>query len=205
MIKQEFSQKDLKILEKHTVYRGYFSIEKYSVQYRLFAGGWSKPVTREVFERGQAAAALLFDPVLNKIVLIEQFRVGVLGKNENPWLLELVAGIIDAGETPEQVALRETQEEAGLAAKQLMSICEYWASPGVCTETITLFCARVDASNAGGIHGLAEEQEDIRVHVIDTAIAYALVTNGTIKNAPTIIALQWLQLHEQTVKEKWLK
>lgn len=205
MIAQDFTQNDVEILSQQTVYQGYFSVEKYQIRHRLFNGEWSQAISREVFERGHAAAALLFDPVLNKIVLIEQFRMGAFTKNDNPWLLELVAGIIDAGENPTQVAIRETEEEAGLTAQQLIPICKYWASPGVCTETIALFCAQVDASNAGGIHGLATEDEDIRVHVVDLAEAYSLVTNGQIKNAPTIIALQWLQLHEQKVRDTWLK
>jgi len=202
---QHFTQNDVEVLEKKTGYQGYFRIDKYKIRHRLFAGGWSTPVMREVFERGQAAAALLFDPNLDKIVLIEQFRIGTLSATDSPWLLELVAGIIDKEETPAQVAVREIQEEAGLLAKALIPICEYWASPGACTEKITLYCAQVAADKAGGIHGLAEENEDIRVHVVDTQTAYRLVEEGAVKNAPTIIALQWLQLHEQKVKQQWLK
>src|SRR5258708_3220764 len=135
MIALSFGRKDVEILEHKVAYQGYFRVEKYQLKHRLFNGGWSKVITREIFEPGHAAAALLFDPVLNKIVLIEQFRVGVLSKDESPWLLELVAGIIDADENPMQVAVREIQEEAGLTALTLIPICEYWVTPGVCTET----------------------------------------------------------------------
>lgn len=204
MIMQTFTSKDVEILDQQTVYRGYFSVEKYQLRHRLFSGNWSPSITREVFERGHAAAALLFDPILNKIVLIEQFRIGVLNKNDNPWLLELVAGIIDAGENPTQVTIRETQEEAGLITQELIPICKYWVSPGASTETITLFCARVDAGNAGGIHGLTEENEDIRVHIVDIKDAYQLVADGKVRDASTIIALQWLQLHEQEIRKQWL-
>lgn len=200
-----FTSSDVKILEKKTVYKGYFRIEKITLQHRLFAGDWSTPFEREIFERGHAVAVLLYDPILNKVVFIEQFRVGALEKNGNPWLLELVAGIIEEDENPEQVAMRETQEEAGLKFSALIPIYRYWVSPGGSTETVNLFCARVDASHAGGIHGLADEHEDIKVWVYDTQEAYQLLEQGQICNAITIIALQWLQLHEKAVKERWLK
>lgn len=202
---QRFTMNDVEILEQETVYRGYFSVEKYQLKHRLFKGGWSQSITREVFERGHAAAVLLFDPVLNKVVLIQQFRAGVFASGHAPWLVEVVAGIIGVDETPAEVAIRETQEEAGLTAQTLIPICQYWASPGACTETIHLYCARVDASQAGGVYGLVEEHEDIQVHVIELNAAYQLLKVGKIKDAPTIIALQWLQLHEQMVRETWLK
>lgn len=199
-----FTSTDVSILEKKAVYQGYFRIDKYIVKHRLFRGGWTKPFAREVFERGHAAAALLYDPDLNKIVLTEQFRIGVVGQTSHPWLFELVAGIMDPGETAEQVAIRETQEEAGLQIKAIIPIYEYWVSPGGTSEKVALFCARVDASQANGIHGLEEEGEDIKVHSFDVAEVYQLLAQGRICNAPTIIALQWLQLHEKEVRGKWL-
>lgn len=200
-----FTSKDVEVLNKETVYQGYFRIEKYTLKHRLFRGGWSESFIRELFERGHAAAVLLYDPVLHKIVLIEQFRIGTLGHTDNPWLLELVAGIIDdPSETTEQVAVRETQEEAGLEILDLLPICDYWVSPGGTTERVALFCARVDASQAGGWHGLAEESEDIRVLVFDVAEVYKLLATGQICNAATIIAVQWFQLHEQEVRQKWI-
>lgn len=200
-----FTSSDVTILEKKAVYQGYFRIDKYVVKHRLFRGGWTKPFAREVFERGHAAAALLYDPNLNKIVLIEQFRIGAIAaQSDQPWLLELVAGIIETGETPEQVAIRETQEEAGLQVKAIIPICEYWVSPGGTSEKVAVFCAQVDASQANGIHGLEEESEDIRVHCFDVAEVYQLLAQGHICNAPTIIAVQWLQLHEREVRAKWL-
>jgi ADP-ribose pyrophosphatase len=199
-----FNKTDVEILEKDTVYQGHFRMDKYSVRHRLFAGDMSKPLSREVFERGHAAAALLYDPCLDKLVLIEQFRSGLLSSNESPWLLELVAGIIEAEETPEQVIYRETQEEAGLTVLDLIPLYTYWVSPGGSSERVALFCARVDATKAGGIHGLAEEGEDIRVWTFSCKEVYALVANGRIHNAISIIAIQWLQLNEEKVKQQWL-
>lgn len=198
-----FSTTDVKIIEKKTVYQGYFKIEKLTLQHRLFKGGWSQPFEREIFERGHAVAVLLYDPILNKVVLIEQFRAGALEQG-NPWLLELVAGIIEPNENPEQVVIRETREEAGLDTSTLIPIYHYWVSPGGSSERVNLFCARVDASNAGGIHGLPEEHEDIKVWVLDIQTAYELLEKGEIRNAITLIALQWLKIHETEVRKKWL-
>ena len=208
MFKSKFTYSDLEISSRHVPYQGYFCVEKYQFRHRLFQGEWSNLLTREVLERGQAAGALLFDPILDKVILIEQFRIGAIKETtQSPWLLELVAGIIDGDQTPADVARRETQEEAGLSVQDLISICQYWVSPGATTEAITLFCARIDASQvqAGVTHGLAEEGEDIIVHVFNTVEAYSLLKKGYIKNAPTIIALQWLQLHEAEVRKHWVK
>lgn len=194
---------DVQLLEHHVAYQGNFRIEKYKLRFRLFDGSWSGEIEREIFERGHAVAGLLFDPVLNKIVLLEQFRIGAYQQVGNPWLLEVVAGIIDEDETLIDVLKRETQEEAGLTVLDFMPICQYFVSPGACTETVSLYCARVDASKAGGVYGLADEHENIRVHVFDISEVYQLLATGKIKNAVTIIAIQWFQLNEKKVRAKW--
>lgn len=203
IIKPAFSDTDVEVLQQETVYQGYFQIKKYLLRHRLFAGGWSQPFVREVFERGHAAAVLLFDPILDKMVLVEQFRIGTLGLTSNPWLLELVAGIIDKDETETQVAIREAKEEAGLTILDLIPIYDYWVSPGGSTERLRLFCGRVDASKAGGVHGLAEESEDIRVWVLNPNEVYQALATGRINNALSIIAIQWFQLHEAEVRKLW--
>jgi len=188
-------KKDVEIVSRETAYRGYFSIEAYKLRYRLFEGGWSESVEREVFERGQVAAVLPYDPKLNKVVLIEQFRVGALNDKRSPWLLEIVAGVLEPDETPEQLAHREAKEEAGIEILEMIPMYHYWVSPGGCTERVKLFCGKVDASQAGGIHGLDHEHEDIRVHVVDVQEAFDMVRSGVINNALSIIALQWLELN----------
>ena len=187
-------KKQVEIISHEIPYQGYFRIEKYKLRHELFAGGWTEPMEREVFERGQAAAVLPYDPKLNKVILIEQFRIGAMQDEASPWLLEIVAGIIDKGETPEEVCVREAEEEAGLKIEQLLPITRYWVSPGGCAEHFDLFCGEVDASHAGGIHGLDHEHEDIKVHVVDVEQAFSMVRSGLIKNPPAIIALQWLEL-----------
>jgi ADP-ribose pyrophosphatase len=190
-------KKQVEIISHEIPYQGYFRIEKYKLRHELFAGGWTEPMEREVFERGRAAAVLPYDPKLNKVVLIEQFRIGAMQDKKSPWLLEVVAGIIDKGETPEEVCVREAKEEADLEILQLLPIAHYWVSPGGCTEYFDLFCGKVDASKAGGIHGLDHEHEDIKVHVVDVAKAFDMVRSGLIKNPPAIIGLQWLELRLQ--------
>lgn len=198
------TKNDFKIEREDWMYRGFLSIKQYLIKHRLFAGGWSSDFTREVVIRTHAAGAIPYDPVLDKVVLIQQFRMGALEDPISPWLYEVVAGLMDANETPEQVVLREIQEEAGIAALELLQIYGYWASPGAANEFFTLYCARVDASNAGGFHGLPEEHEDIRVIVVDAAAAFQMLKEGQIRNATAIIALQWLELNHQSLRKKWL-
>ena len=191
------------IHEKTICYAGYFRIEQYRLRHRLFNGDWSREMVREVFERGHAAAVLPYDPVLDRVILIEQFRVGALGSPGDPWLLEIVAGIIDPGETPEDVVRREAVEESGCPLQDLVPICEYLVSPGGTSERITLFCGQVDASQAGGFAGLVDEDEDIRVLVVPADEAMAQIQAGRIRAAAPIIALQWLQLNRDQLRQRW--
>lgn len=194
---------DVKIIEKSTVYQGFLRVNRYLLQHRLFDGNWSQPLQREVFEKPGAACALLYDPYLDCIVLLKQFRIGALADNQSPWLIELAAGVLEPDETPEILVKRETQEEAGLKVSDLHLIYQYWVTPGVSSEKVTLFCAKVDASQAGGVHGLPEEGEDIESLIMTPEQAYAGLTNGEIRNAPTIIALQWLQMNRSWLRKKW--
>jgi ADP-ribose pyrophosphatase len=198
-----FTSKDVKILEQQRVYQGHFQLDRLKLQYRLFKGGWSKPVSREIFERGEAVAVLLFDSQRDQLVLIEQFRAGIVRKTNNPWIIEVVAGVIEGEEGFEQVAKRETQEETGLTLHRLFPISHHWVSPGGSTERIRLFCAQVDSSQAQGIHGLASEGEDIRLHIVSIKEAYNWVNEGKIDNATTLIALLWLQQNEKKLRKAW--
>jgi ADP-ribose pyrophosphatase len=191
------------VLERAVAYDGHFKIIRYRLRHRLFAGGMSRELTREVFERGHAVAVLPFDPARNQVVLVEQFRIGTLGVVDEPWLLEPVAGIIESGESALDVARREAAEEAGLELLELVPACTYFASPGGSTETCRVFIGRVDAAGAGGIHGLADEGEDIRVHVVDLDTALEGLCGGGIHAATTVIALQWLALHRAELQERW--
>lgn len=191
------------ILRRDTAYQGYFRVDRYRLRHRRFDGGWTPVIDREVFERGHAAAVLPWDPASDRILLIEQFRIGAIEAPGGPWLLELVAGIIEPGESPEAVARREANEEAGIALDTLLPICEYLVSPGGTSERTSLFLGRADLSAAGGIHGLAAEQEDIRVHVVSAAEAIALVDDGRANNAATLIALNWFARHHSDLRQRW--
>jgi ADP-ribose pyrophosphatase len=192
------------VLDKSICYSGFFRMEKYRLRHELFAGGWSPEMTRECLERGHAVAVLLYDPDSDQVVLLEQFRVGALEFPGGPWLLEIVAGIMDEpGETTEEVARRETVEEAGCEILDLIPICHYLVSPGGTSESITLFCGRVDTSRIGGLRGVVEEHEDIRLHVVSRSEALNLLHSGRINSAAPIIALQWLELNRLKLLGRW--
>lgn len=191
------------VLEREEAYRGFFRLERYRLRHELFRGGWSRTLTRELFERGHAAAVLGYDPVLDAVVVLEQFRIGALNGPRGPWLLEIVAGMIEPGESPEEVVRREAVEEAGCAVLDLIPVCDYWVSPGGTSERIALFVGRVDASRVGGIHGLEAEGEDIRVSRVPRTEALRLMGEGRIDSASVIIALQWLELHLDDVRVRW--
>ncbi len=188
---------DYRVHDLQEMYRGFFTLQRARLQHRLFAGGWSGDITREVLRREPAVGVLLYDPTHQLVGLVEQFRVGALDRLAGPWLLEVVAGIVDSGEGPEQVARRELREEAGIDGVSLYSICEYFVSPGGSNEHMTLFCGVTDLSGKGGVYGLPGDGEDIRFHVIEETAAFAALANGHCDNAATIICLQWLQLHRE--------
>jgi ADP-ribose pyrophosphatase len=195
----KYDQNDVQILKKEPLYKGFFECNKYTLKHKLFAGGWSPEIRLEFFERGHAAALLPYDVKNDKVVLIEQFRFGAMNSDRSPWLFELVAGIIEEGEVAEQVAKRETIEESGLTVNKCQFILNFLVSPGGTTEQIDLFIGSVDSSYAGGLHGLVDEGEDIRVHVVSRETAYQWVKEGKIHNATTIIALQWLELNKDNL------
>jgi ADP-ribose pyrophosphatase len=202
-LKISFHQADQKILAQERKYDGFFKIDSYQIQHSLFAGGQSDVFTRELFERGEAAAVVLYDPVKDIVVLTEQYRIGAAfdAQGASPWLFEVVAGIVEEGEHPEDVARREALEEANCELAALLPISSYWSSPGGSSEKIHLYCALVDSTGLGGIHGLADENEDIRVHLIPFDQAYQAIESGEINNAATIIALQWVKLNQNQLKQ----
>ncbi len=193
----------VEIVAKEPLYKGYTHLYRYRLRHELYAGGMGAELSREVLERGHAAALLLYDPDADKVVMIEQFRPGAYGADWEPWLLEVVAGIIDPGETPEDVCRREAQEEAGVTVTELFPVQGWLATPGVCTETIELWCGRVDSTTAGGLHGLDEEGEDIRVVVLGMEELKAHLDQGTLTNATSLIAVQWLFLNHATLRRRW--
>ena len=200
-----FAKNDVEIIARETLYSGFFSMELYRFRHRLFNGEMSGEIKREIFERGHAAVLLPYDPVRDEVVLVEQVRIAAYDTSDTPWLLEMVAGMIEEGESVEDVARREALEEAGLAIGRTKPVLSYLASPGGTTERSSIMVGEVDARTAEGIHGLEDENEDIRVHVVSREQAYQWVEEGKIDNAASVIALQWLQLHYQTLRHEWKK
>ncbi|MGP6472042.1 ADP-ribose diphosphatase [Rahnella aceris] len=198
-----FGKDDVEIIARETRYKGFFSIIAYRFRHRLFNGEMSGEVVREVFERGHAAVLLPYDPKRDEVVLIEQIRIPALDSSDTPWLLEMVAGIIEEGETVEDVARREALEEANIVVKRCKPAVNYLASPGGTSERLSIMVGEVDATTAKGIHGLEAENEDIRVHVVSREQAYRWVEEGAIDNAASVIALQWLQLHHESLRKEW--
>jgi ADP-ribose pyrophosphatase len=204
-VQKGFSRQDVEIIGRELLHDGFLKIEKFRVKCRLFEGGWSSEFFREVLHREQGIGVLLYDPLLDQVLLVEQFRIGCLEDHNNgPWALELVAGLLEPGEDPESVARREVEEESGVTINGLLPIVEYYNSPGGSSEKLSVFCARFDARHAGGIFGLASEAENIRTVIMAREAAVDAIGAGRINNAMSIIALQWLQLNLPRVRAELL-
>ncbi len=194
---------DIEIIAKRAAFQGYFRVDEYTMRHGRFDGGWHTTVTREVFERGHAAAVLPYDPIEGVFVLCEQFRIGAYAGHMTPCQIELVAGIIEPGETPEAVARREAREEAGLEVLDLMPIAHYLVSPGGATETTALYLGRIIAPVSGGIFGVEGEGEHIRVHILPEANVRRMLDESRFENAQTIIAVQWFFLNRERILSVW--
>lgn len=207
----KFNKSDVQVLKKETLYEGFFQMDRYTLRHSQFAGGQGPEISREIFERGHAVAVLPYDPVTDEVILIEQFRPGAFAAmnspwfddQSSPWLIEAIAGMIEPGESPEEVAIREMREEAGTETTELIPMCHYLVSPGGCTESVFVFAGRSDSSAIGGIHGVDDEGEDIRPFAIKLEEAYAGIAEGKVINGMTIIALQWLMLNKSEVLAAW--
>lgn len=198
-----FGQHDVEIIAREPLYKGFMTLELYRFRHRLFNGGMSGEVRREILERGHAVVLLPYDPQRDEVVLIEQIRIAALDTCASPWLLEMVAGMVEPGESVEEVARREGEEEAGIQIGRCKPVLNYLVSPGGTSERISLIAGEVDATTASGVHGLAQENEDIRVHVVSRTQAYRWVEEGVIDNAATLLALQWLELHHADLRQEW--
>jgi ADP-ribose pyrophosphatase len=196
-------RQDIEIERQETVYRGYLRVDRYRLRHRRHDGGWSRTICRELVERGHGAALLPYDPWADAVLLVEQFRIGALAAGLPPWQIEIPAGIIDPGETAEAVARRETGEEAGATVDRVEPIGRFLLSSGALSETVALYCGRIDSRGLGGVHGLAEEDEDIAVSVQPFDAAWRLLETGAVANAFTVIALQWLALNRDALRRRW--
>lgn len=200
----KFSRSDVKIIENKRCYEGFFKLDRVELKHRLFDGDWSRPVFREIIQRKDAVGVLVYDPGLDAICLVQQFRSAVMGKMESPWLYELVAGLIDKeGESIEDVVRRELHEEAAVTPQYLEKINSYWMSPGGSNERMHLYLALANLENAGGNHGVESESEDILALVVSRQEARAWAFERMESNASSIIALQWLENERERLAKIW--
>ena len=199
----KFTQKDVLIEKEEILYDGFFKMKKVTLKHRLFDGGWSASMSREMLVRDDAVCVLLYDPMADKVLLIEQFRPCAV-KHESPWLLELVAGMVEPGENDEEVARRESLEEAGVVVKRLEYMFKFVPSPGGLVEYLRMYAGEFDASKVDVNRSfcLPEECEDIRLHLMLAKNAIDLLKTE-IDNASTIMGLQWLALNRDELRQKW--
>jgi ADP-ribose pyrophosphatase len=196
-------QRSVEIIAREVSYQGFFRLERVHLRHSLHRGGMSPVLVRETLEKGDVAAVLPYDPLTDTVVMIEQFRVGAVADPRGAWLLEIVAGLIEPGEAPEDVVRREATEEAGLAVRRIEPIARFFATPAKSSELTHLFCGEVDARGAGGVHGLAHEGEDIRVMPMPAGEAFALLEAGRVDSAWPMIALMWLRCHRDRLRRTW--
>lgn len=189
---------DVKIQRRTTAHEGFMRLDVLELQHRRFAGDWSPILKRELLHRVPAAGVLIWDTTLDVLLFIEQFRVGALADECSPWCLEVVAGICDVeGESFEALLRREALEEANVQLEKLEPLPAYFVSPGGTNERMHLYLGYADLSQAGGVHGVASEHEDIRTHCIPAGQLPELLAQGVFNNAATLIAVQWFLLNKR--------
>ncbi len=196
-------RRHFEILDRRRLHEGFYRFEILRLRHERFAGGWTPPLVRERLLQPDAVAVLPYDPVRDVVVLIEQFRVGALEAPEGPWLLEAVAGIVEPGETPEQVARRELREETGLEAGRLLHVGAYRSSPGGTSERVEVFVAEVAAPAEPGVFGRDDEQEDIRTMPMPAEEAFARRRRGEIVAATAVVPLLHLEARRATLRRQW--
>jgi len=186
--------KKVTIEDKKYILEDVFKVDEAYLRYEKFNGEMSGTVRRISLERGDSVAILIFNTTTNKIILISQFRYPSY-KTGNGWLLETIAGIVDADEIPEEAARRETQEETGLNIITLEHISTFYPSPGGSSERVFLYYSEVsrESTSDGKIGGLACEDENIQAHEISLEEALQKIKSGEIMDAKTIIGIQWLE------------
>lgn len=200
---QKFVREDVEVLGEEPLYSGFFKLLRVRLRHRLFNGGWSREFSRELFAKAQAASAGVYDPVLDQIGLVDQFRIGTVDSPYGPWTLESVAGMVEEGESPADMMLRELVEEAGLQAKELLPVTAFYPTPGSCNEYTYLFCAICDLTAAGGIFGVDGENEDILFKAYPAEEVFDAMLQSRMNNAATLIGLQWLQLNRNQLRARW--
>jgi len=200
LVRSERSMADIDLQDRQTVYQGWSKVETFQVRHRKFDGDWSPVLKREVHYVGEAACILPWDPATGQVVLIEQFRASGLVHGEATWLIEAIAGLVEQGQSPEATARREAKEEAACKVERLIPVLSAFSSPGSSGERSHLFVGITKLDGVGGIHGLDNEDEDIRAFTVPLNEALSACHDGRIADLKTIALIQWLTLNEDKLR-----
>ncbi|MBP7336404.1 NUDIX domain-containing protein [Niveispirillum sp.] len=185
----------------HTfLHQGFMQFSVMKLRHEKFAGGMTPVIERDICHRGHAVVIVLYDPRADLLVMVEQFRIGAYAAGVNPWMLEFVAGMVKPGEDPAEVAIREAAEEAGCVPSDVHQVYSMMPSPGGCTELVEFFTGLVDSTGIGGIHGLEEEVEDIRVHLVPAETAIAELDENRVPSGLTLLGLSWFARHRDRLR-----
>jgi ADP-ribose pyrophosphatase len=202
--KRNLHRGDVELVARETLLDGFIRVDRFHVRHRLHQGGWSGHLSREVMLRGEVAAVVPYDPIRDEVVLIEQFRGGLFAADDPfPWSIEIVAGIVEPGESAAEMARRETLEEAGCEIGRLEHVMTFYSSPGGSSQKVVMFCGEVSAAGVDGVYGVEAEGEDIRAFACPAEDAFAMVADGTMNNAVGIVGLQWLAMNRADLRRRW--
>lgn len=195
-----YTSKDVEVTSRESLFRGFIQVEKVSLRHRLFnQTEYTHVLQRELVHRPEAAGVLLYNDQRQQFALIEQFRVGAINDPDSPWQLEIIAGVLDGDETPESCIRRETLEESGCTIHHVQHLFSFYPSAGACSEVFHLYAAETDLPTEGGVFGMPDEGENILLHLFDYSEISTLLSQGRLRNAPVIMALQWLSQHITTI------
>lgn len=195
-----YTSKDVEVTSRESLFRGFIQVEKVSLRHRLFnQTEYTHVLQRELIHRPEAAGVLLYNDQRQQFALIEQFRVGAINDPDSPWQLEVIAGVLDGDETPESCIRRETLEESGCTVNHLRHLFSFYPSAGACSELFHLYAAETNLPAEGGVFGMPDEGENILLHLFDYSEISTLLSQGRLRNAPVIMALQWLSQHITTI------
>ncbi|MBE2166493.1 MULTISPECIES: NUDIX domain-containing protein [Acinetobacter] len=195
-----YTSKDVEVTSRESLFRGFIQVEKVSLRHRLFnQTEYTHVLQRELIHRPEAAGVLLYNDQRQQFALIEQFRVGAINDPDSPWQLEVIAGVLDGDETPESCIRRETLEESGCIVNHLHHLFSFYPSAGACSELFHLYAAETNLPAEGGVFGMPDEGENILLHLFDYSEISTLLSQGRLRNAPVIMALQWLSQHITTI------
>lgn len=203
-IRTAFTPGDVTCHGMTRAYTSFLAVQELRLSHRRFDGGRTAELDRSVVLWGDAVTILPYDPVRDRVLLIEQFRCGPMARGDaNPWCIEVVAGRIDRDESLEDTARREAREEAGIEIGRIVPAGSYYPTPGLAAEHMTGFVGEADLPGTGGLHGLDHEHEDIRTIVLGFDEAMAQIEAGAVNTGPALLSLLWLAAQRDRLRREW--